>query len=413
LPRTPNGKIDRQALPPPQGTAELKQPGLPPRTSLEREVQQVWEELLNVAPLSVTDDFFEVGGDSLLAVQLFVALEQRFGVKLPLGTLFQGATIEHLARLLERPGPDAVPAVVGIQTAGSRPPFFAVHGIGGEVLFLRQLASHLDPDQPVFGLQAASLLADPDHFPTVEELATYYVREMRGTQREGPYYLGGFSLGGTIAFEMAQQLRTAGEAVGLLALFDHAPRNQSEPFRFGTPTYAWRFLRNALSWLRYDLFETPPREMAVRLRVKLRSWKRRLHAAFSGGRAVRKSPEDFFDLSHVSGHERRILDQLYQAYLRYVPAPYAGGPVVLFRARAQPIFSRHLPDMEMRRWAEQSLTIHVMPGTHETMLREPYVRELAVRLQAALTAQHGGPVHRTSWPADKQAPSAARPAVRG
>src|SRR5262249_26539556 len=126
LPRTPNGKIDRRALPPVESAQAPTREVRAARTSLEAQVQQVWEEVLKVRPVGITDDFFELGGDSLLAVRLFIALEKKLGIRLPLGSLFQGATIEHLVEVLQRPAPATSPVVVGIQSRGTRPPFFAV-----------------------------------------------------------------------------------------------------------------------------------------------------------------------------------------------------------------------------------------------------------------------------------------------
>jgi len=230
LPLTPNGKIDRRALPALEpGRSVVEESYVAPRLPVEQQLVQIWEELLETRPIGIKDDFFELGGDSLLAVPLFDRMAQVCGKKLPLSTLFAGATIEHLARALvgesrvalsrETKTDGRAPLVV-VQEGGSRQPFFYLHGEWkGGGLYSRKLASHLGPEQPFYLLEPYKFegLVIP---PTFEEVAAAHLEAMRSVQPEGPYFLSGYCNGALLAYEMARQLQAQGQAVGLLLLMD-------------------------------------------------------------------------------------------------------------------------------------------------------------------------------------------------
>ena len=235
LPKTANDKIDRRRLPrPDQVRAQLDRDYLAPRDALELKLAEIWEELLNVRPIGVRENFFELGGHSLLAVRLMARIEGLKGRSIPLATLFQAPTIESQAGWLRQAAPSLeqfplaplaplAPLVCLQPGNGSRPLFF-VHPVGGNVFCYLNLAHRLGPDRPVYGLQ--NRLGD-DHRPAdrrIEEMAAAYVEAMRGVQPEGPYLLGGWSMGGVVAFDMARRLTAAGQEVALLALIDsYAP----------------------------------------------------------------------------------------------------------------------------------------------------------------------------------------------
>ncbi len=222
LPLTPNGKVDRAALPVPDTNRQRRDDTyVAPRDDIERQLQAIWQTNLGVQPIGVTDHFFDLGGYSLLAAKLFRDIRHVFGQNLPLATLFQAPTIQALAQWLRQDQPSASwSPLVALQTEGSQPPLFCVHPGGGNVLTYRDLAIHLGPDQPVYALQARGLDGQQTPFTSVEEMAAYYVNAVRDVQPGGPYYLGGLSAGGDIAWEMALQLQAQGEEVALLVLFD-------------------------------------------------------------------------------------------------------------------------------------------------------------------------------------------------
>jgi thioesterase domain-containing protein len=222
LPLTPNGKINRRALPAPEpGSSTSAESYVAPRTPVEQQLVQIWEELLTARPIGIKDDFFELGGDSLLAVRLFDRVALACGKKLPLSTLFAGATIEHLAQAIthEKKIDGRVPLVI-VQEGGSRPPFFYLHGEWkGGGLYSRELARRQGPEQPFY-------LLEPYKFdglttlPTFEEMATAHLEVMRQIQPEGPYFFSGYCNGALLAYEMARQMHAQGLEVGLVLLMD-------------------------------------------------------------------------------------------------------------------------------------------------------------------------------------------------
>lgn len=232
IPTTPNGKLDRAALPAPDaaltGRSHL---AVAPRDELEARLLRIWRQVLGVGDIGVTDDFFSLGVSSLTAGRLFARIERELGRQLPLAPVFQAPTVERLAQLL-RDGTRARrwSSLVPIQPGGTRPPIFGVHGGAGTVLLYQALADRLGPEQPFYGLQAAGLYGGHAPDITVEAMASRYVLELRTVQPGGPYTLAGYCFGGIVAFEMGQQLRRLGECVDLVVMLN-AP----------SPTYHKRY----------------------------------------------------------------------------------------------------------------------------------------------------------------------------
>ena len=220
LPLTPNGKVDRAALrePPPEPTSA--RPALtPPRTPLETALCGLWAEALGVPQVGVRDNFFEIGGHSLLAALLLHRIERLCGRKLPLATLFAHATVEDLARVLRQPASGAQSPLVRLHADGSRRPLFFLHGDFQGGFYCLNMARHLGPDQPLCALPPHGM--DGGTIPdTIEEMAADYGRVIRAAQPEGPYRLGGFCNGGLVAYEIARQLRAQGQEVEALLLLD-------------------------------------------------------------------------------------------------------------------------------------------------------------------------------------------------
>ncbi|MDZ8033656.1 alpha/beta fold hydrolase [Nostoc sp. DedSLP04] len=224
MPLTPNGKINRQALPPPSHSTKQASEFIPPRNIVELQLAQIWSEVLDVDRIGIRDNFFDLGGHSLLAVRLMTKIGQKFQKNLPLATLFQSPTIEQLASLLQAPiivstGSPLIP----IQPQGSLPPLFCIHPGGGHVFCYVEIARQLSPTRPVYGLQALGLESDRQPLTSVEEMADEYIKAIRQVQPQEPYYLVGWCSGGIIAFEMAQQLLASGYQVASLVLIDSYP----------------------------------------------------------------------------------------------------------------------------------------------------------------------------------------------
>ncbi len=219
LPRTLQGKIHRRALPaPPTDRPQWSSVYVAPRDEHETMVAEVWEEQLGVQPIGVDDNFFELGGHSMLAVQVMGEIHRRSGRRLPLSALFQNGTVEHLATLLKQPEKSmAESVVVPLSRQGTLPGFFCIHPAGGTVFCYRQLAERLAEGRPFYGIQAVGLDGVGTPQEDAVEMAAYYANAIREIQPQGPYHLGGWSLGGNLAFETARQLQAQGAEVGMVA----------------------------------------------------------------------------------------------------------------------------------------------------------------------------------------------------
>ncbi len=218
LPLTSNGKLDRKALPAPETNAT--EHTMPPRDSTELYLFQVWSDVLGTEQFGIRDNFFDLGGHSLTAVTLSSRVSETYREKMSVRTVFDHPTIEQMATYLRRVAFVPPAALVPIQPRGTRPPFFCVHPAGGLAHVYIKLARCLGPDQPFYGLQSRGLDTDSIAAPTIEEMATQYLAEVRCVLRSGPYQIGGWSSGAVVAYEMAQQLHAAGEEVSLLAVLD-------------------------------------------------------------------------------------------------------------------------------------------------------------------------------------------------
>ncbi|MCY1023460.1 non-ribosomal peptide synthase/polyketide synthase [Pyxidicoccus sp. MSG2] len=378
LPLNANGKVDRKALPAPQRAEVPAATLLAPRDALELQLVRLWESVLGVQPVGVHGNFFELGGHSLLAVRLMAAVREATGRHLPLAALFQAPTVEQLAALLRREDPGVFSPLVpfGVPATGDARPFFCVHPVGGNVLCYAELARLLGPQQPFYGLQARGVDGSSQPLGSIEEMASEYVKALRSVQPSGPYHLGGWSMGGVIAYEMARQLRERGEQVALLALIDsYVPTatvaKEPEPDRVRLAAmFARDLLGTSLAELSVDL--TPlaglePEAMLERL-LEL--------AAGAGVLPPGRNSE------HV-----RALFRVFEANLhasRHYMAPTGEGRTVLFKATDS---AEGLP--EDGGWTElvgESLERHLLTGDHYTLLRAPAVRELAGWLRDALKA---------------------------
>jgi thioesterase domain-containing protein len=385
LPLTPNGKVDRLALPAPdRQRPETEIAFVAPRKRVERALAQIWEKLLGLEHLGIHDNFFDLGGHSLLAARMFVEIQKAFGKKLPLSTLFQGATIEHLAGIIDKPTPlNPLPSLVAIQPLGSRPPFFCVHELFGDVFCYRKLAHYLGQDQPFYGLRARGLEGTDEPMSEINTMASHYIDEIRAIRPQGPYFLGGLSFGGVVAFEMACQLQAKGHVVAVVVLMDSvAPTSSDEsPWRGkALPSLA----RGLPDWLigLCQLTSDQWREL-IQLKVKMAS--ARLADIFGppGHNELPHLIKQIGDLSEFPEQHRKVARVQYQAFREYKPQTYPGA-LTLFRARMQPLFSSHDPDKGWRRLAAGGVEVRVVPGNHLGMLKEPHVQVLAEHLRACL-----------------------------
>ncbi|BDA67974.1 amino acid adenylation domain-containing protein [Calothrix sp. PCC 7716] len=222
LPLNANGKVDRNALPAPLHTREELEKFVAPESTVEIQLASIWQELLGIESIGILDNFFELGGTSLLATQMLIKIENQLAKKLPLATFLKAATIEQLANVIQKETPEIWSAIVPIQPHGKKAPLFCVHGADVNVLVFQNFVEYLDSEQPVYALQPQRPNGEQDYLNRIEDIATEYIKHIRTVQPTGPYYLAGYSIGGVIIFEMAQQLVAQGQEVKLLAFFDTA-----------------------------------------------------------------------------------------------------------------------------------------------------------------------------------------------
>jgi aspartate racemase len=361
LPLTPTGKIDRRALPAPEMLRpEPEQAFVAPRDALELQLAQIWEEVLGVQPIGVTDNFFDLGGHSLQAMRVFAQIGQKISKKIPLTTLFQAPTILGLAKLLRTENwSPPWSSLVPIQPRGSRLPFFCVPPAASTVLIFASLAQHLGPEQPFYGLQPVGMDGRQPPHRRVEDMAAHYLGEIRALQPEGPYFLGGMCFGAIVAFEMAQQLHRQGQQVALLAILDTwSPSQNSLAY------YARRVVHH---WQRKQLLSVLAKKFDYLLRgIKL------------SARAY--TPEDVLDkrVQQVS-EVHRVARNAYRAQVY-------PGKITLFLCDAGAVEDRRAD------WAKsttEQLEVHMVSGRHAhepgiSYIREPHVRVLAEKLKACL-----------------------------
>jgi amino acid adenylation domain-containing protein len=373
LPLMPSGKVDRRALPAPDRTRpELEKVFVAPRDDLELQLAQIWEEVLGVHPVGVRDNFFELGGHSLLAARLFASIENRLGKKLPLATVFQGATVEYLAGILRQ---DAKPAprssLVAIQPGGSKRPLFLVHPAGGHVFPYVHLARYLGPDQPCYGLQARGLEEGEEPHTRIEDMASDYIKALRTVQPNGPYLLGGWSMGGLIAFEMAQQLHAQAEGVDLLALLDTRmtpPDEKDSEADLDAMLLADFFRYFGLSLDLLESFAQLPKDEVLSHVLEL-------------AQSVGLVPPNI----EISQAHRfvELLKSDFQASRNYELHLYPGR-VTLFKASEELAGTSPDPTLGWSEWANAGVEVHVVAGNHANMVYQPHVEGLAEKLSECL-----------------------------
>jgi acetoacetyl-CoA synthetase len=183
----------------------------------------IWRRVLQLSSVHVDDDFFDLGGDSSLALQLFTEIAQSCDRELPPVTIYQARTIAALAALLEQPITPRFPTLVLLKAGAKKPPVFVAHGLGGTVMDFFQPVRHFESHHPVYGMQARGIDGLDEPFESIEEMADFHLRAIRELQPRGPYALIGYSLGGLVALEMAQRLSENGERIALLAMLDAYP----------------------------------------------------------------------------------------------------------------------------------------------------------------------------------------------
>ena len=371
LPLMESGKIDLRALPPPNGMRpDLEDTHVAPRDDLERRLVFVFEKVLGVQSVGIRDNFFDLGGHSMLAVPLVSEIEKEFGQRIPLVSFFQGANVEFLASLLRQDVRSlSWPTVVEIQKGGQGVPLFCVSNPNVNALGYRTLARYLDPNQPVFGLQSQypEDLDGEYSQEAVDQMATEYLEALRSVRPTGPYQFIGLCRGAHIAYEMSRRLQQEGEQVALLGILDTWVAENTYNIFFYLDHYARR-----LAWLTQLGFKNQLTFIRKKARGVLVTF---------GGKISTRERED------GTKRKRNPLHEVYFPGPDFIPRTY-NGRIAVFRARQQP--RQRIRDASLG-WGKLALggaDVHFISGGHTSVLKEPYVQTLATELKKCLLS-HG------------------------
>ncbi|MDH3700373.1 MAG: non-ribosomal peptide synthetase [Alphaproteobacteria bacterium] len=378
IPKGPTGKVQRYKL---AAAFDLVRSAGPDQcrdslesqapTALESKLQDLWAQSLDVKTVGLHDNFFLLGGDSLQAIDLFMLIEEALGHRLPRAILFEAGTVAEMAKRIEADLPSQ--CLVPIQPEGERPPFFCIHDQNGHVLNFRDLARYLGPAQPFYGIQAVGLDGKSMPFTRMDDMVAQYVRDIRKIQPVGPYYIGGYSFGGRVAYAMAQHLRAEGETVALLALLD---TYYLDGRKFAGIRHWLNRHRDRIAKLR--LLEIPS-YFASRIRalaeiVESVHRSNLLPAAWRFfERRGRPVPRFLWHLAAANDAIRRS----------DCPQPY-DGDAVLFKAEL-PALKHTDIHAGWHKLIKGRLEIKPVPGQHFDFIMEPHVHTLAAELSACLS----------------------------
>ncbi len=328
------------------------------RNSLELKLVQIWERLLLISPISVHDDFFKLGGDSISAMSLLALVAQETGCPVPASGVIQAPTIAQMAVLLTASAdPAQWSALVPIQPSGSKPPLFCVHPGGGNVFCYLRLSNLLGSDQPFYGLQAPGVDGIRQPLSTVEAMAEEYFQTLKQVQPHGPYHLIGWSAGGVIAYDLAQKVLAAGERVAHLGIIDSGV------------LYTLGILRALSSDDGPGMFELMGRSPSQ----KIAEFRQRSSAA-------KLIPDEAND--EMAIRIMKLFESNARAVCYYRPQPYAGR-IDLYQAEEPLVALKRQPYSE---WSQlcSDTRLHIVPGNHLTVVHEPHVHELAANIVRAL-----------------------------
>ncbi|MBD2704308.1 amino acid adenylation domain-containing protein [Spirosoma sp. BT702] len=376
LPVTPNGKIDRKALPKPASLLSEKGELAAPVTDTEKLIAGIWAEGLGMEKVGIDSDFFELGGHSMIAVQVMTQLEKETGRRLPLSTLLTYPTIRKLAQLVQtEEQPATWKSLVPIRPQGNKVPIYIIHGIGLNLLNFSGLVNYMDPEQPIYGLQARGLDGKEEPLDNMEAIASAYLEEVMQQNPDGPYAIAGYSFGGYVALEMARQIKEMGKDVKLLAMFDtNAQESDSR--------------QDMISWIRRKIFRQFPKMLWVTksllrhpmltIRYQQQYVERQVKALLLAT-GLQKPPvvEKEFDQLNA------IMEKHETAFYNYKMRPYA-GIVDLFKAQMRVYFVDDNKFLGWKKYALKGVRVHSVPGDHEMMLLPPNDKVFAEALQKAL-----------------------------
>ncbi|MBS1525465.1 MAG: amino acid adenylation domain-containing protein [Bacteroidetes bacterium] len=370
LPLTTNGKVDKKALPDFEAEIQLKETYAAPQTESEKLLADIWSQVLKIGQVGVQDNFFDIGGHSLLAVQIMSRIEKKTGKKFPIATLFRFPTIASLGAFLDEEEEKDYHwrSLVPIKPSGHKTPVYLVHGIGMNVLNFNDLASYVDTEQPVYGFQGLGLDGAGNPPASIEEIASFYVNELLKHNPKGPYAVAGYSIGGFIAVEMARQLLAQGRQIKMFGIFDTDAENarENEPWHIIIPKVVKRYL---------------PRFMGGEksLRKQLAYVIRTRTEAIGDKVGIAKQAESklyYALLNELIGRYQSALDN-------YTIKP-VGAKVHLFKAKINVHYNDDKEYLGWKKFAKNGVELLAVPGDHLDMLKMPNAAVFGRILQNAL-----------------------------
>ncbi len=378
LPVTPNGKIDRKALPAPTTTQpqSLSTRLSEPRTPYEQRLSTIWKSVFGLTALSIDDDFFDLGGHSMLAIQVMKQIEKQTNRRLPMSLLFEYPTVRELARMLDgNQAIDTHKSLVPIRPQGSLVPVYIIHGGGLNLLSFQGMVTHMNPEQPIYGLQARGLDGTEEPLDNMEAIAATYLAEVLEQNPTGPYALAGYSFGGYVAYEMARQLHAQGRTVKLLGMLD---TNAQELVTAQSATAKlWQKVARQgpkLSWIANSFMHRPGPTLRYQAEFVVRTVQAVLQRV-----GLYQPPQALPEADHLT----RLMDKHEIAYKNYVLRPYAGA-IDLFRATDRLYFVDDFQYLGWKEYAAGGVRVYDVPGDHETLMLPPNDQLLAQALQRAL-----------------------------
>lgn len=372
FPLSPNGKVDRNALEAMgQALENASRVYVPPRTEQEKRIADIWSRLLRIEQVGIRDDFFELGGTSIVAMQIMARIEEETGRRLPLASLFTANTIEKLSKQMELDDQSiSWDLLVPVKPTGTKPPLFIVNGLDMNVLLFNNIARNMDPEQPVYGFQPRGLNGIDEPFDTIEDMAAEYIAALLDRDFTDDYALAGYSHGGVVAFEMARQLQAMGKKVKLLAMFDSYAYSEGH-FETGISKYIRKIKRQfpKLMFVTGSLMREPKRTLLYQQAYFVRKYNE--FAVYMG---LQRSPE-------ADKAEDKINEKYETAYRSYHIKASDACMIDLFRVDTRLYFLDDPIYLGWEPYALKGIVIHDVKGDHKTFLMPPNDRDFAILLQ--------------------------------
>ncbi|MGB8213214.1 MAG: AMP-binding protein [Anaerolineales bacterium] len=358
FPLTTTGKVDPKALAAPDWNQLQQETAyMAPRDKIEKQLAAIWQKALKLEKVGVRDGFIDLGGDSLIAAALFMEIGRTLGMRLPISAIFEYDTVEKLAEVLRNPGSFGIRLLIPLRATGTKPPLFLFPGGLGDAMAWRHLVPYMGEDQPLYSIQALQNNGSTLYGTNINDIAARFLQAIRALQPYGPYYLAGYSFGGVVALETAKQLSEIGEKVAFLGIID-------------TNALVLGKRRTFSERVRWHIKKMEDKSWQARFRYIARSLLPRL--------SRNKTILDTLPVikRHIAKNNRETMNF---AIRLYRPGHYS-GPATVFKVPERPM-------EKMEGWKEiiqKDLQIVNISGNHMTLLEDPYVRDLASKLNACI-----------------------------